>query len=132
MKLSLAEAEAVPMIERKEPRFENFEKRGTRIFGILTSVAKAEVTDKVSKKKKEIVRYTVDEPEAGPVAFIGTYQLNELLSPGDKGSLVCITFGGTRETANGAMKEFKVTVSEGKIMETDARFDSITDDDIGF
>jgi hypothetical protein len=133
MSLTRAEAAAIELKPCKEPRYEQFEQPGAKVFGVLTSVAKGQITDKQTKKKKEIIRYTVQEPEGEKVNFIGTCKIDLMISPLDKGKLISIEFTGKQSTPNGEMKVFAVGKSEGFISSArDAAFDEITDDDIPF
>ncbi len=131
--LSEKEFEAIEMVKCEEAQYEKFETVGAKVEGVLVSVAKGSMKDKVTKREKEIVRYQVSAPGTGKlVAFIATAQLADMLTPSDKGRAVRVIYTGKRTTNNGDMKTFDVFKSVGKAPIEDNGFDQITDDDIPF
>lgn len=119
------------MEERKEPKFLQFGD-GEVIEGVLVSVARVNI------KEKPATRYTVRDLETGEFsAFLGTYQLDTKLQPGDVGKFIRVRCEGENKDVgrNGnSMKLFKVEVSKQRVSSVQpGRADpGITDDDIPF
>ncbi|MDR3754280.1 MAG: hypothetical protein P4K78_10690 [Terracidiphilus sp.] len=131
--LSEKEFVAIEMVKCEEALYEKFETVGAKVEGVLVSIGKGSITDKVTKRAKDIIRYQVSRPGTGQlVTFIGTAQLADMLTPADKGRAVIVVFTGKRSTNNGEMKLFDVFKSKGKAPIEDNGFDQITDDDIPF
>lgn len=122
------------MKEREEPRFVEFKKVGDSVTGLLLKTESIEITDKETGRLSRACRYLMQDPETGErLCFLGTYQINQKLSPADRGRMVTVKFNGLDQNVvrNGnAMRDFKVLVSEepvGSLPEL-----GITDDDIPF
>jgi hypothetical protein len=129
--VTLAEARAMEMEDRKEPEFVTFQKEGDSVCGVLVRVEKIQVKRKDTNIPKPAVRFTVEEIDSGRrLAFLGTYQLMTMLRRSDIGKVIAVRYTGKRDIPSGALTTFDVQVSKGKPAGANVPGDMISGDDL--
>ena len=118
----------IEMEERREPRFQKFEKPGDNVTGRLIKIATQQMVN------GPVPRYTVEEgvvrggafvPSGEMVAFLGTYMIDSKLKVSDIDHFVIVRYVGTRtdvERNGNKMKEYEVRVSKNKVETSDMPF----------
>lgn len=93
--------------KERTARFVRFEKEGDTVEGVLTSIGQVEI------RGEPINRY-IFETQEGNVAFLGSVQLDSLITTDDVGAIMRVIYQAREKTAQGyQVKLFKVYQLDG-------------------
>jgi hypothetical protein len=118
--------------EATAPELFSFKNVADSIDGILLSIQKVTITDKETKKPKDVIEYTIEREDGRRAKLLASADLAQKISMAHRGAFVSITYTGTDSSVvkNGnAMRTFEVLVAK---REANAHGAEITDADIPF
>lgn len=125
--------------ERKAPELFSFKGEGDVLEGVLVQAGLVEINDKESGRLKKVMQYVIEGKDENGAAItwkiIGSWDINQKLSPRDHNSLVRITYiGENKDVKKGDnyMKMFEVLVAPPPRASRFSDGHEITDADISF